>query len=79
MFTAAPGDVILRASIDGAFTVLDATSLTLVAGPLSLHAALAYARRHRAPHLFQQAVDKRGRLMGDPARFGDFQWTPTPS
>ena len=30
MFTAAPGDVILRASIDGAFHVLDAISLEIM-------------------------------------------------
>ena len=68
MFTAAPGDVILRASIDGAFTVIDATSVVRVTGPLQLQAALAYARDHGAPHIFQQAVDKRGRLLGDPLR-----------
>ena len=76
MFTAAPGDVILRASIDGAFMVIDATSFARVTGPLPLQSALAYARDHGAPHIFQQAVDKRGRLMGDPTRFGDFQWIP---
>ena len=70
MFTAVPGDVILRALIDGAFHVLDASSLARVAGPLSLMAALAYAKERGAPHIFQQAVDKRGRPMGDPARFG---------
>ena len=67
MFSAAPGDVILRASIDGAFTVIDATSLVRVTGPLPLKTALAYARDHGAPHIFQQSVDKRGRLMGSGA------------
>jgi hypothetical protein len=76
MFTAAPGDVILRASIDGAFNVMDATSLARVAGPFALLDALTYAHDHAAPHIFQQAVDERGRLMGDPARFGDSEWTP---
>ena len=79
MFTAAPGDVILRASIDGAFNVLDATSLARVAGPLTINAALTFAHEHGAAHVFQQAVDKRGRLMGDPARFGNSAWTPTRS
>ena len=68
MFTAAPGDVILRASIDGAFHVMDATSLARVAGPFPLRAALTYAHEHGAPHIFQQAVDTRGRVMGDPLR-----------
>ena len=49
---------------------LDATSLTRVAGPLPLQTALTYAREQGAPHIFHQAVDKRGRLMGDPARLG---------
>jgi hypothetical protein len=79
MFTAVPGDVILRASIDGAFHVLDATSLARVAGPLPLQVALAYAQQHGAAHVFQQAVDKRGRVMGDPVRFGDLKWTSTRS
>jgi hypothetical protein len=79
MFTAAPGDVILRASIDGAFHVLDACSLAPVAGPLPLVAALTFAHGHGARHIFQQAVDKRGRVMGDPARFGESAWIPTPS
>jgi hypothetical protein len=70
MFTAANGDVILRATIDGGFHVLDATSLARRAGPLPLAAALAYAYDHGAPHIFQQAVDRRGCPMGDPARFG---------
>lgn len=71
MFTAVPGDVILRASIDGSFHVLDAISFARVTGPLPLAAALAYAYALGAPHIFQQAVDRRGRPMGDPARFGD--------
>lgn len=71
MFTAAPGDVILRASIDGAFSVVDATSLARVAGPLTLHDALTFARDRGAPHIFHQAVDKRGRRMGDPVGFGE--------
>ena len=70
MFTAAPGDVILRASIDGNFHVLDASSMARVAGPLPLVAALAYAHDHGAPRIFQQAADGRGRSMGDPARLG---------
>ena len=65
MFTPTRGDVILRASIDGAFTVVDATSLARLAGPLPLQAALIYATDRGAPHIFQQAVDKRGRPMGD--------------
>jgi hypothetical protein len=63
MFIAAPGDVILRALIDGAFYVLDATSLARVAGPLPLIAALAYAKERGASNIFQPALDGRGRLI----------------
>ena len=66
MFTPTTGDVILRASMDGAFTVVDATSLARVAGPFPLQTALKFATDHGAPHIFQQVVDKRGRLLGDP-------------
>jgi hypothetical protein len=79
MFIATQGDVILRASIDGAFHVVDAATLSRVSGPLPLQAALAYAHQHGAPHIFQQAVDLRGRLMGDPVRFEQPTWTPTRS
>ena len=68
MFITSPGDVILRASIGGTFQVLDASSLARVAGPFSLQAALSYAQQRGSPHIFQQAVDQRGRLMGDPTR-----------
>jgi hypothetical protein len=80
MFTASAGDVILRASIDGSgFHVVDAMSQNRVAGPLPLTAAVAYAHQCGAAHIFQQNVDLRGRLMGDPVRFGDLTWTPTRS
>ena len=62
------GDVILRESIDGRFLVLDAIKRTRLAGPFHLLGALAFAREHHAPHIFQQAVDNRGRLLGAPAR-----------
>lgn len=68
MFTAAPGDVILRESIDGAYHVLDAIQFTRVSGPLPLQAALVYAREHGASDIYQQLVDHRGRLIGDPIR-----------
>ena len=66
MFSPTIGDVILRASIDGAFHVIDAIQQTRVAGPFPLQTALAYAHEHRAPHIFPQAVDMRGRITGDP-------------
>jgi len=68
MFSPAIGDVILRGSIDGAFTVLEARKGVRVAGPLPLHEALTYARAHGARNIFQQVVDERGRITGDPSR-----------
>jgi hypothetical protein len=68
MFSPTIGDVILRGSIDGAFTVLDAIKRDRVAGPLPLQEAVAYARQHGAPNIFQQSVDGRGRILGDPSR-----------
>jgi hypothetical protein len=62
------GDVILRGSIDGAFTVLEAKKGRRVAGPLAFHDAVTYARAHGARKIFQQVVDERGRIMGDPSR-----------
>jgi hypothetical protein len=78
MFTTVAGDVILRATIDGAFRVVDATNLACLAGPLPLRAALAYAHDRGAPRIFHQGVDKRGRLMGDPALFGTCERTLPP-
>jgi hypothetical protein len=65
MASAAECEVILRESIDGTFHVVDVTSHAPVAGPLPLTAALAYAKQRGAVHIFRQAVDLRGRLMGD--------------
>ena len=68
MFSPAIGDVILRASIDGAFRVIDAIRQTRVAGPFPLQTALTYAHAHGATHIFQQTVDTRGRIFGDPVQ-----------
>ena len=68
MFTPKFGDVILRATIAGGFFVMDALNKHCVAGPLSLREAVAYAQAHGAPNIFQQPVDERGRIMGDPLR-----------
>ena len=67
MVTTAVRDVILRGSIDGNFHVVDAISRAPIVGPLPLTAALAYARELGA-RIFQQAVDLRGRAMGEPVR-----------
>ena len=69
VFVPAPGDVVLRGSMDGRFTVLDAIRLTRMAGPFSLVDALAFARQRGARHIYQQPVDERGRSLADPAPF----------
>lgn len=68
MFSPTFGDLILRGSIDGAYNVLDAIKRDRVAGPLPLQEAVAYARQHGASNIFQQPVDGRGRILGDPLR-----------
>ena len=61
-------DVIIRGSIDGAFYVMDAKKQDHIAGPLPLLQAVEFARQTGAQNICQQAVDLRGRLMGDPQR-----------
>ena len=68
MFSPQRRDVILQGSIDGVFSVVDALAKHRIAGPLSLQKALAFARQYGAPSIFQQSVDGRGRLLGDPSR-----------
>ena len=68
MLTPPLRDVILRGSIDGAFHVLDAANRALVTGPLPFVEALAFARESGAQHIYQQPVDERGRILGDPSR-----------
>ena len=68
VFTPLVGDVVLRGSIDGRFTVLDALTLGRIAGPFTLQTALTDARRYGARAIFQQRVDERGRNLADPAR-----------
>ena len=77
MFSPIAGDVVLRGSIAGHFTVLDANALTLIAGPLSLVDALAFARQQGARRIFQQPVDERGRNLADPALIGLGEKSPT--
>ena len=69
VFSPVTGEVVLRGSMDGRFTVLDAIHLTRIAGPLSLVDALAFARLWGARHIFQQPVDERGRNLAEPAPF----------
>lgn len=56
----------LRSSVFGMFHILDASTLVLLAGPLPRGAAFAFARRHGAKNIYQQPVDDRGRVTGDP-------------
>jgi len=60
------GDVLLRGTPDTGFVLVDAVTLQHVAGPLpSLPAAVEAAQRHGAPAIWQQAVDNRGRPLGE--------------
>jgi hypothetical protein len=77
VFSPVTGDVVLRGSIAGHFTVLDAIALTRIAGPLSLLDALAFARQRGARRIYQQPVDQRGRNLADPALFAFGEPSPT--
>jgi hypothetical protein len=63
------GDVLIRGDLNGGYEVVDAVTLQ----PLSsghcatLDAALTVARL-RGGRIWQQAVDHRGRPLGDPIR-----------
>ena len=77
VFSPVTGDVVLRGSIAGHFTVLDGIALNRIAGPLSLLDALAFARQRGARRIFQQLVDQRGRNLDDPALFAFGEPSPT--
>ena len=61
------GDVILRATASSGFEVIDAITHRIVAGPLATaHAAIAAAMQYGARGIWQQSIDNRGRVLGDP-------------
>jgi hypothetical protein len=64
-----PTDVILRASVDGMFHVLDAATTKPLSGLLTPPAALAFAEQLGATHIYQQPVDERGRVLSEPCHF----------
>ena len=63
------GDILLRGSFDSGFELLDPrTSQPLIEGRHSISAAIAFAREHRAPMLWQLNTDERGRIFAEPLR-----------
>jgi hypothetical protein len=63
------GDILLRGSFDSGFELLDPqTSRPLIGGRHSISAAIAFAREHQAPMLWQLNTDERGRTLGEPLR-----------
>ena len=60
-------DVVIRNTINEDFDLLDAQSHQHLAGPYhSFAAAVAVARSYTTGKVFQQILDNRGRVMGDP-------------
>ena len=67
MVTMQAGDIVIRGITESGFVLLDAESKTPIAGPFEYFATAVAAARARGPHaIWQQSVDHRGRLFGDP-------------
>ena len=64
------GDILIRSLTgDHRFTVLDVLTERTIAGPFEgFHSAVAYARSLNPRAIWQQSVDDRGRVLGDPFR-----------
>ena len=67
------GDVLIRLLTgDNQFTVLDVMSGRSIAGPFDgFGSAVAHARTLTPRAIWQQSVDDRGRVLGDPIRLPD--------
>ena len=64
------GDVLLRGDIVNGFQIVDVVSRRVLGGMIpTIEAAVEAARRRGAPAIWQQPVDNRGRLLGEPFRF----------
>ena len=62
------GDVLLRGTPDGRFTVIQVPDQKL-GGPMLLPRALLLARQFQdLGHIWRLDVDSRGRVLGDPVR-----------
>ena len=60
-------DVVIRNTMNEDFEIVDAQSFEHLAGPYhSFAVAIAAARSHTIGRVFQQVLDNRGRVMGDP-------------
>ena len=64
------GDVLIRGDVSGGYEVVDAVTLQLLSEvhASTLPEALVIARL-RGGRIWQQAVDRRGRALSDPAPF----------
>lgn len=63
------GDLVIRGTIADGFELVEAITSRYVAGPFEMFATAMVAARVRHPHaIWQQSVDHRGRLLGDPLR-----------
>jgi hypothetical protein len=73
MDTMHTGDLRIRGTTESGFLLLEALTLKPVAGPFEYFSTAVAAARARQPRaIWQQSVDNRGRLLGDPLRL------PTP-
>ena len=71
-----PGDIEIRGITARGFLLLDAR-LTPIAGPFEFFATALAAARARRPHrIWQQSIDHRGRLLGDPFPLTTREGTP---
>ena len=67
------GDILIRSLTgDHRFTLLDVVTERTIAGPFEgFRSAVTYARALNARAIWQQSVDDRGRVLGDPFRLPD--------
>jgi len=63
----ADGDLVIRGTTTNGFEVIEAITSRRVAGPFERFTTAVAAARARQPHtIWQQSVDHRGRLLGEP-------------
>jgi hypothetical protein len=65
----AAGDIVIRGTTQDRFELVQAVTGRYIAGPFEYFPVAVAAARARGPHaIWQQSVDHRGRLLGDPFR-----------
>jgi hypothetical protein len=61
------GDIVIRGTSESGFQLVDAVTGKYIAGPFQYFpVAIAAARARRPDTIWQQSVDHRGRLLGEP-------------